>query len=375
MHVLAAHPTPDRYGADLMLLTALRALRRDGADVTVVVAEDGPLLADMRDADLDVRIVDVPVLRKALLRPGPFAGLAARSPSDVWRMRRLVEDIDPDVVYVNTLTIPHWIAAARAARRPVVCHVREAEDDPPEIVKRALVAPLLGSQRIITNSAHTARHLTDRFARLASRIEIVHNGFHFDAAPGRRAPRSPAEVLLVGRLSPRKGQDVAIEAVSELHRAGHPVRLRLIGTEFRGYEWYVDELRSSADRHGIADSVRFDGYRSDIAAANAAADVVIVPSRVEPFGNVAVEAMAAGRPLVASATGGLTEIVDDERTGLVVPPGDARALAAAIRRYLEDPEWAADVGSRAAAVVRDRFSIERYEVGVAQVLAGAARRH
>lgn len=356
-----------------MFLGALRAVAASGADVEVVVPESGPLVEYLESAGLRVVTHDFPVLRKALLRPRALVGLAVSTPASLTALVRRVRRSDPDVVYVNTVTLPHWVAAARLARRPVVCHVREAEDQAHRLLQRGLAAPLLACTRIITNSAHTREHLVSHWRSLAGRIDVVHNGFEFDGAPPPREPRPDGELLVVGRLSPRKGQDVALRAVAELHRRGMPVRLRLVGTEFRGYEWYVDDLRRTADELGIAGHVRFDGYRTDVPACNAAADVVLVPSRVEPFGNVAVEALAAARPLVASSVGGLREIVDHGRTGLLVPAGDAGALAEAVATLLEAPAEAAAMGDRGGVDVRRRFALARYEEAVVQVLRTAAR--
>jgi glycosyltransferase involved in cell wall biosynthesis len=240
-------------------------------------------------------------------------------------------------------------------------------------MQRALTAPLLLCDRVVANSRHTADHVLHRWPRLADRVVVVHNGFAFDdPAPVGRPPAPDGEVLVVGRLSPRKGQDVAIRAVRRLHDAGWPVRLRVVGTPFPGYEWFEADLRRDALDLGIADHVTFDGYRDDIPACNAAADIVLVPSRVEPFGNVAVEALAAARPLVASDVGGLREFVQHDRTGVLVPPDDDEALAAAVAGLLAEPERAASMASAGARSVRARFSMAAYAEGVERLLRTAA---
>lgn len=374
MRVLAAHPVADRYGADLMLRASLRAMCARGHEVSLVVAEDGPLLQDCAADGVEVDVAEFPVLRKALLRPRGLASLVLGTPGALLRLRRRIRDADPDVVYVNTLTLPHWIAAARLAGVPVVCHVREAEQDPPELVTRALTMPLLACDRLVTNSAFTAAHLVSRWRRLASRVEVVHNGFEFGETPTGRPPQPDGTILLVGRLNPRKGQDTAIEALAMLRARGMACRLTLVGTAFDGYEWYVRELHETAARLGVHDSVDFAGYRPDIAACNAGADIVVVPSRVEPFGNVAVEALAANRPLIASAVGGLQEIVEHGTTGLLVAPGDADALADAVESLLADPEGAQAMAQHGARMVRERFQLARYEDDIARILESAGQR-
>lgn len=357
--VLVAHPFPDRYGADRMLVAALRSLADDGIEVTVSVPEPGPLLATLDEHRIQYDVAPFPVLRKALLRPAPFAKLVATSPVAVTRLVRELRRHRPDLVYVNTLTMPHWLLAARLAGVAAVCHVREAEHQLPRAVQRALVAPLRLATVVIANSQGTARWATGNAPGLARRTRVVYNGFDFPPVAPRREGARPLQLVLVGRLNPRKGPDLAIDAVAQL-AAGCDVELTIVGDAFRGYEWYADELRQLAAARGVAERVHFTGFAADVTAAYAAADIVLVPSRVEPFGNVAVEAMAAGRPVVAARVGGLPEIVSDGETGLLCEPGSATDLASAVRRLADDRPLADRLAAAGAASVRDRFGMDRF---------------
>ena len=119
-------------------------------------------------------------------------------------------------------------------------------------------------------------------------------------------------------------------------------------------------LQRRASDLGVADHVEFLGMTRDMAAQYAAADVVVVPTWEEPFGLVVLEAMAAERAIVASAGGGIPEIIASEQTGILVPPRDPSSLADAIKRLLADGELRAHLAGAALTVVRERFSIERY---------------
>ena len=150
-------------------------------------------------------------------------------------------------------------------------------------------------------------------------------------APAReRAATDPLRCVVVGRLSPRKGTMVALEAVARLRAGGADARLDVCGSVFPGYEWFEAELRERAGRADLAGAVAFHGYVSPTRPLLEAADVVLVPSFGESFGNVAVEGMLAGRPVVACDGLGLGEVLSGApRTGRLVPPGDADALARA----------------------------------------------
>jgi glycosyltransferase involved in cell wall biosynthesis len=175
--------------------------------------------------------------------------------------------------------------------------------------------------------------------------------------------------VLVGRLSPRKGTDVALEAVALLRQAGRDVRLTLCGSVFAGYEWFEDQLRARAAEADLAGGVELVGY-ADPWEWFARADVVVVPSRVEPFGNVAVQAMLAGRPVVASRTQGLAEIVRDGETGLLVPPDDPAALAGALAELLGDPSRAAALAQAGRRDAAERFGAQRYREQMGRLLVG-----
>jgi glycosyltransferase involved in cell wall biosynthesis len=119
-----------------------------------------------------------------------------------------------------------------------------------------------------------------------------------------------------------------------------------------------DELGRLAETHGVAGAVRFLGTGTALVERTmAAADVLVAPSLSEGFGLVALEAMAMERPCVASRTGGLAEIIEDGASGLLVPPADAQALAAAILRLARDPELRVRMGRRGRAIAESRFDI------------------
>ncbi|GAA2726833.1 hypothetical protein GCM10009866_26340 [Cellulomonas aerilata] len=362
--LLIAHPSPDVYGSDRQLLETVDGARRAGWTVQVVLPSPGPLVELLRERGATVRVVDFPVLRKALLRPGPLVGLAARGAVSVATVARGLRRLGPDVVYVNTVTIPFWLLAARLAGVPALAHVHEAEEDQPMLVRRALAAPFLLADEVVVNSAAARRVLLDAVPALAGRTTVVHNGVPgppADAPPPRpRRAGDPARLALVGRLSPRKGIDVALEAVALLVAQGRDVSLTVCGTPFPGYEWYEQELTERAARPDLAGRVHLAGYVHPTWDVLADADVVLVPSRVEPFGNTAAEALLARRPVVASGVQGLAEVVVDGRTGLLVPAGDAPALASAVAALLDEPGTARRLADEGLADARRRFSTERY---------------
>jgi len=368
--LVVAHGSAELYGSDLQLVESVRAALADGWDALVVLPVGGPLVERLADVGARVRVAPVPVLRKSLLRPRALPGLAWGSLRAVVETVRLLRRERADAVYVNTVTVPTWLAAARLARVPALCHVHEAEDDLPWLVAALLTAPVLLARTVVTNSEAARRSLGAAYGSLSARAQVVHNGVTGPPA----APQPPGEhdgplrLALVGRLSPRKGTDVALDAVGLLAAEGRDVRLRVAGSTFPGYEWFEERLRARAAAADLAGRVDLLGFVHPTWPVLADADVVLIPSRVEPFGNTAVEALLARRPVVASRTQGLAEIVRDGVTGLLVEPGDAAALAAAVARLVDDPalreRLAADGRGDAAA----RFGTDRYAADVQRLL-------
>jgi glycosyltransferase involved in cell wall biosynthesis len=171
-----------------------------------------------------------------------------------------------------------------------------------------------------------------------------------------QVPEGAIVIVVMGALETRKGHAVLLEAAERLAPAALGLRFVFCGS---GRE-EASLRRQAAPRDG---AVRFAGFRSDVAACLAAADVVALPSLREGLGVAALEAMAAGRPVVASRVGGLAEAIVHEETGLLVPPGDPSGLATAFARLATDADLRARLGAGGVARVRARFTTARMAEG------------
>ncbi|MBY0396427.1 MAG: glycosyltransferase family 4 protein, partial [Thermoleophilia bacterium] len=196
-------------------------------------------------------------------------------------------------------------------------------------------------------------------------VEVVPNGADTrvfaprEAAEARRrlgVPDGGPVISYVGKLVPRKGVDILIEAMGILQRrqGGAPLLVAAGIGELR------EPLEARAAALGVADRVRFVGKvpHDDVGWWMAAGDVFVLPSLSEGLPTVVCEAMNCGRPVVATAVDGTPEIVRDGETGLLVPPSDARALADALARLVDDPALAARMGARALEIGRERYTWE-----------------
>ena len=364
--VLFAHPSGELYGSDRVLLESVSALVDAGRRVVVTLPVGGPLVGHLRARGAETVICPSPVLRKSALRPAGFVKLVGEVIVGAVRGSALISKERPALLFVNTVTIPLWILLARVRGVPVLVHVHEGEASASRLVKRVLAFPLLFANRIVANSRFSVGVLAGSFRRFAT-TTVVYNG-----VPGPEAASGPRghlegdlKVAYVGRLSPRKGVDVALDAVARLNGQGIPTSLDLIGAVYPGYEWYEEQLRQQAERLGLEGRVSFSGFRDSVWEAISASDIMVVPSRVdEPFGNTAVEAILGGRPVIASATSGLIEATSGYECAKTITPGDPVALAAAIADAAE--HWDG-VGARikrdiARAHARHAPSVYRKEI-------------
>jgi len=206
---------------------------------------------------------------------------------------------------------------------------------------------------IVANATAAAERLR-REGIAAECIHVIPNGINLERFRPARTVRPIRTLLTVANLRKEKAHEVLFDAVARLAPRHPELRLRVAGDGPR-----ASELRALAAALGIAERVAFLGHREDIGALLADADVFVLPSRTEAFPNSVVEAMAAGVPVVAMAVGGLLELVDSGRTGLLVPPDDAAALATAVDGLIADPVRAMAIGGAAHDAIRNRYSFDR----------------
>ncbi|GBQ83637.1 glycosyltransferase [Gluconacetobacter johannae DSM 13595] len=291
------------------------------------------------------------------------------------RLARLIAEHGVTLVHARSRA-PGW-SAALACRRtgvPLVTtwHGVYRENVPG---KRRYNAVMASGRRVIAISAFIARRLARDYGVGPDRLRLIPRGadtawFDPDAVQGPRMqalaeqwglPDDAAIIMLPGRITPWKGQALLLDALARMEAAGGC-----------GRAWacvFVGPARAR-DRHGQAllravaahpalhGRVHFAGHCADMPAAFALADIVVVPSlHPEPFGRVVVEAQAMARPVIVAAHGAAMETVTDGETGLTVPPGDAHALALAIRRILcMPPQDSAALGQAARANVLAHYT-------------------
>lgn len=229
--------------------------------------------------------------------------------------------------------------------------------------------------KVVANSPAARRTLLREGLRDQDTV-IIANGVDAGECPVRHA-RRPRTIITVANLRAEKRHDVLLHAAFGLVQRVPDLRFQVVGDGPR--RAHLERLVASLR---LTRSVEFLGHRDDVPALLANADIFVLPSRSEALPNGVIEAMAAGLPVVATAVGGLVDLIDDGRTGLLVPPDNPPALRAALQRLIDDPQAAAALGANARAEVTQRYSFERmvdgfeslYRAGLASPDRVAAKR-
>lgn len=361
--ILLSNPGADLYGSDRMLLETVSGLVMAGERVVVTLPNLGPLVPEIEARGGVVIVAPTPIIRKSALKPVGFLRFVANVVSAVGPGIAILRRVRPKVVVVNTITAPLWIPLARLVGVPVVCHVHEGEASMPRIIRMAVNLPLLLTNRLIINSRFSRDVLVDSIGRLALRAEVIYNAVPGpdEVSPPRDRLDGSLRLLFVGRLSPRKGPHVAIEALRVLVDGGIDASLDLVGAVFPGYEWYEEQLRHQVAHSGLSERVTFHSFQHDVWPFLTNADIILVPSTVdEPFGNTAVEAALAARPLIVSATSGLLEASSGLSACIRVAPGDSEEIADAVLTIRRDWEGLRRAAISDSRLAKSRYSLTRY---------------
>lgn len=356
------HVDPERgfSGGETQVLALATHLREAGHEILVAAHPGGPLAARLGERGLATTPLE------CRFGHDPRAGLALRAATARFRA---------DVVHHHT---SRALSLAPYVSRDVVQLVTRRMDYAPRGAG-PYVRWLYGRMDAVIAISRAAREALAARGIDAARVAIVPSGVAVESfrdldRTAARASFGLADdapvVAIVASLHERKGHAVLLDALARLAADGVAPLCLAAGTGPEG-----DALQDRAQRLGVAARVRWLGQVADVRSVLAAADVVAMPSLAEGLGVAAIEAMAASRPVVASAVGGLPELIDDGVQGLLVPPGDAAALAAALRRVLGDAALRARLGD-AGRVRAESFSTVAMARGTASVYerALAARR-
>ena len=302
-----------------------------------------------------------PEFRAAGVRTVDLGASRRADPRALLRLGRLVRRIRFDVIHAHSFRteLAALLWGKILYRLPAVLRTVHNTDDFYVDRRYAWLARASASRldRIIVISDAVGRYLREEAGLSERRMVRIYYGLDDHGWDSRRnGSGRPPTVGVVARLAPQKGHRVLLDALPRVVASVPETRVRVVGHEEIST---VAELRAYADSRGVAEHVQFEGFRGDVPALLHDLDLVVLPSLWEGFGLVLLEAMAAERPVVASAVGPIPEVVVHGETGLLVPPGDPDALADAMVRVLTDRPLAERLGRAGRRRVKNSFRVDQ----------------
>lgn len=368
LRALVVHPGAELYGSDRVLKESVAGLIGAGYQAVVVLPQPGPLAKELRSIGATVRYARTLILRKSLMSPAGLPRLfwdAIRGTIAGWRAIRRV---NPDVIFINTVTMPLWPVLAWLRGIPSLTHVHEAEANAADWVNRLIYLSHHLSRTMIVNSRFSRGVIAQVYPRLAARSRVIYNGVPGPATVSQSSSElpQPLRLLFIGRLSPRKGADLMVDATGLLRSSGISVETTLLGAVFDGYEWFEEQLYARRAELDLEDEVSLVGFHPSIWPFLEACDILVVPSRFdEPFGNTAVEGALAARATVVSDTSGLREATSGMTSATLVSPGSAQSIVDAVHALMENwPVTVTNAGEDREQALQ-RYSLSRYREEIA----------
>jgi glycosyltransferase involved in cell wall biosynthesis len=374
-NILVVHNNNDLYGAEKVLLELLSRLDRRRFVPIVVLPTDTRhikrLSPELAKLNIECCFIPLGVLRRKYFKLQKLPRFSFELLAGVRQLVRLIRKRNIALVHTNTNTILASPLAARLTRVPHVWSIHELMVEP-ATVRSALhyLIPRF-STRVVTVSQAVRDHMLKDAAKFAGRFTFVRGAIDVEPflnAKGRARVRAEwgvreGEVLIgmAGRVTRWKGQSIFVQAAKLIAEQHAEAKFAAVGGVFDTERFYMDRFRKEVRDAGLENKLTINDFRADMPDVFAAFDVFVLPSILpEPFGLVVIEAMASGKPVVATAPGGPSETVVDGETGFLVPPSDASAMVQALEVLLADPQRRVSMGDAGRRRACEMFSLPRY---------------
>lgn len=373
MNILILNSTSDLYGSSKILIYIVKTLVKTGHKPIIVVSEDGPLVPKLTEIGVQVEIIRLGILRRKYFN---IKGLANRLlvSRDAWKkLSRLIEDEKIDHIYSNTTGVLIGAFLAKKRKLPHTWHVHEIITSPTVFTK--VIGYLLKkfSDQVIVVSDAVSKHWKPF---VGNKIKRIYNGIDcstIENSDGNlkqelQIPQTSVLIGMIGRVNHWKGQDYFLTMIKPILETHPDVQVALAGDAFPGNEHLVDALRENIHKSRFAHRIHYLGFRDDIPNLMNSFDIFVSPSILpDPFPTVILEAMAASKPVVATAHGGAVEMIDNQVSGVLIPFNDAIAARDLLLPIIESAALREKMGKAGHQRIHNLFSKESFERSIASL--------
>lgn len=367
-NVLFLQSSSEGYGSAKILLEVLSVFQQQGFAPQVVLTNSGPMEDALKRLEVPYHIQNLGILRRKYMGLGGLLNRVGKIWTAYFFLSKLHRKYAFEAVYSNTLAVVVGAVWAMQHQVPHFWHVHEIVKGPAPLVRGLATLLDRSTPFPIAVSQAVASHWQPLLKR--ARLEVIHNGLPYldfiNALPTLKKelglPDSSLLVGMVGRINPGKGQFYFLELAEKLVLQFPQAHFVLAGDPFSSYESLLEDLKQEIGKKGLSGQVHYLGFREDIPEIMASLDVFVLPSVLpDSFPTVILEAMAAGKPVVATLSGGASEMVLEGQTGFLIPIGAVDAGVLAIEKLLSTSTLRQEMGRAGQVRVQEVFSLAAFQ--------------
>jgi len=363
--ILYVNGTSNIGGAEVSLLSLLKEINKDYFCPIVVVPTNGLLTEKLKRFGIEAEVIRITEFSRR-----KFLQFLV----NVFRLAFFIRKKNIKLVQSNSIYVAEQsFLAAKLAGVPCICHVRD-------------LAPVLGAgmlrsmafknaQRIIAISEAVKKDLVEKLRIPENKIIRIYNGvdtkeFSPDISTNNFRDEfmlgSKKLVGMIGRFSPEKGQEFFLKAAAEIIKENNEVIFIFVGDAKLGSEKFKEGMIDLSSRLNLKDNTLFVGFRDDLPNILPVLDMLVVPSRAEPFGRVIIEAFACGVPVIAANSGATPEIISKD-SGILIEPNNIGQLKQSVIELLKNPLRAKQMGQEGRKIVLEKFNISKHVLAVSEL--------
>lgn len=356
--LLVSHQS-DLSGAPISLYLLAKELDKKQFNVFYLTPTLGPIISKLNESKIKTIILDNKELSKnRFIRKIKRLTYSAK-------IFKIIKEKKIDLIHVNTILANFGAQAGYKAKIPVIWHLRETLQNPRfNLISKKKINQI--SNKVIVAS-QAIKDIISQFVS-KEKIEIVYNGVDLNQFDSNLESKIKEEfkilpetklIGIIGSLEENKGVDFFIQAAAKIKQEIPKIKFLIVGKTLPNQKKYLDFLKNLTKKLGIENDIIFSGARTDITQIIKALDVVVISSKFEAFGRTIIEGMAMEKPVIASNCGGIPEIIEDGKSGILFPVGDIDSLATNVVKILQDKNLALKLGKEGKKRVEEKFSIKK----------------
>jgi glycosyltransferase involved in cell wall biosynthesis len=371
INILYLHAGAELYGADIVLLQLIKGLDKTRFTPHVILPNDGPLVEELKNINVEVSVFDYPILRRKYFNPKGMLQYSLSFKKAASHIEKYCKDKDINIIHSNTSAVLEGAYVAKKLKLKHLWHIHEIITRPKAIFKFLSYIIATSSHEVIAVSEATKSHMIESGYFAKDQVKVIYNGVdnskfkpENDSAYIRRELGFSEEdivVGMIGRVNSWKGQGDFLQAVNKVLGNYAKAKAILVGGVFEGEEWRMKELKEKAAVSSYASRIIIEEFRKDSANVHSLFDIFVLPStQPDPLPTVVLEAMATGKPVVAYRHGGVTEMVKEDYNGLFAEVCNPEKLGEKIEVLLNNEELRLEMGRNSLERQKEYFSLNSY---------------